>query len=236
MWTKEVGGARSTRATRPVRSGPAAATLQTGRDDMTFPVNETGTDKSLCASHNSGWGERGEGREWYRPIGYTLSLNKKKKSAFWSGVGCLGDLKKKKKKRTSMTENMRSASPSLASLFCQHKLALVGRSRKRRRRGMLLAKMRGGHAWLRANRLGNLFNKEGGGGRRGSAHHRLDLLSFPTSAGPTLSCVKASPWSLNFSLFERKRATSGQSPHRPSCYWQGSLTFAALAKLNVFDT
>lgn len=46
------------------------------------------------------------------------------------------------------------------SLFCQHKLALVGQSwkrRRRRRRGMLLAKMRGGHAWLRANRLGNLL-------------------------------------------------------------------------------
>lgn len=65
--TKEVGGARAAKATRPVRSGPAAATLQTGGDDMTFAVNETGTDKSLCASHNSGWGGRGGGREGGMP-------------------------------------------------------------------------------------------------------------------------------------------------------------------------
>lgn len=52
-------------------------------------------------------------------------------------------------------------------------------------------------------------NKGGGGGE--SVHPRPDLLSFPTSAGPTLSCVQASPWSLHFSLFERKRPTRGPS-------------------------
>lgn len=119
-----------------------------------------------------------------------------------------GCFKKKKK-------NMRSASPSLASLFfCQHKLALVGRSqiKKKKEEGEeeereAIGKDARRTCLIARQPFGQSITSTKGGGGGGSVHPRPDLLSFPTPAGPALSCVQASPWSLHFSLFERKRPT-----------------------------